>query len=252
MKRRPATRPRLLVEELERRILYSADAAALLGLSGVVQDAEVRVVEPIAPAPVAADAAATAQQSATREIIFIDSRVPDAMKLADELMQQRGDDRLFDIVMLDADKDGIAQINAILANEHDLGAIHVISHGASGAIDIGSTRLDAARLAIDGESVALWGQSLGADGDLLLYGCDVAQDAAGKAFVQSLARVTGADVAASTDATGSRSLGGDWSLEYLTGRIETSVAPSATTQQLWTGLLANVAPTPVLPRSDQQ
>ena len=166
MKRRPATRPRLLVEELERRILYSADAAALLGLSGGSRMPRCAWSSRSRLHPSLPTRPRRRSNQATREIIFIDSRVPDAMKLADELMQQRGDDRLFDIVMLDADKDGIAQINAILANEHDLGAIHVISHGASGAIDIGSTRLDAARLAIDGESVARWGQSLGADGDL--------------------------------------------------------------------------------------
>ena len=238
MKQRPAARPRLLVEELERRILYSADAAALLGLSGAIQGAEVRLLEPLATVPPVVQPSATAQQESAREIVFIDSRVPDAMKLADQLMQQRGGDRVFDIVTLDADEDGIGQIDRILASEHDLAAIHIISHGSDGAIQIGSTDLDAARLAIDAEAVAQWGKSLAKGGDLLLYGCNVAQDAAGQAFVQSLARLTGADVTASTDLTGSASIGGNWTLEFATGTIHTQFTPSTFERLQWDGVLA--------------
>ena len=97
------------------------------------------------------------------------------MTLVDELMRQRGENSTFDIVMLNSDQDGVAQIDRILANEHDLAAIHIISHGSAGAIEIGNSRLDAERLTMDADSVARWGQSLNGDGDLLLYGCEVAQ-----------------------------------------------------------------------------
>jgi hypothetical protein len=178
------------------------------------------------------------QQASAREIVFIDSRVPDAMTLAEQLMAQRGGGRRFDIVVLDADEDGIVQINRVLANEHDLAAIHIISHGDEGAVVIGRTYLDAARLAVDAESVARWGQALGADGDLLLYGCDVARDAAGEAFVQSLASLTGADVAASADTTGSVSIGGNWTLEFATGTIHTQLTPTAFERLQWEGAFA--------------
>src|SRR4249920_872723 len=221
---RPLNRPRLLVEELEPRILYSADAAALLGLDGMPGAAQLRRFDPSPMAASAPDAlqpttAPTQAAASSHEIVFIDSRVPDAMQRADELMQQRGNGRLFDIVVLQAGEDGIAQINRVLAGEHNLAAIHILSHGSDGAIEIGSTRLDAARLAVDAGSVARWGESLAAGGDLLLYGCDVAQDGRGQAFVQNLARLTGADVAASTDLTGATALGGNWQLEYHTGDI---------------------------------
>ena len=44
------------------------------------------------------------------------------------------------------------------------------------------------------------------DADLLLYGCDLAASSEGKALIERLASLTGADVAASSDATGAASL----------------------------------------------
>jgi len=46
-------------------------------------------------------------------------------------------------------------------------------------------------------------------GDILLYGCNVGAGAEGLAFVESVARLSQADVAASDDVTGSAALGGD-------------------------------------------
>ncbi len=232
-------RPRLLVEELDPRILYAADAAALLGLASGPGAAEVREFVPATqPAAVVTTATATEQAQSSREIIFIDSRVPDAMALADELMQQRGNGHSFEIVLLDAAEDGIAQINRALASEHGLAAIHVISHGSDGAIEIGSTHLDAARLAQDADHIARWGHSLGADGDLLLYGCNVARSVAGQLFVHELGELTGADMAASTNLTGQSQLGGDWRLEYRSGLVEANMVVGVPTQTAWAGLLA--------------
>ena len=223
MSHRPNDPPRMLVEELEPRILYSADAATLLGLSGVVEAAEVREVEP----PCAPDSVATVEQEPLdHEIVFVDSRVPDAMRLADDLLQQRGEGRWLEIVMLDADVDGIEQIGRTLATEQGLSAIHIISHGGTGAIEIGSTRLDAALLSANSTTLGAWGNALRADGDLLLYGCEVAQGVAGQLFIHELGRLTGADVAASDDATGHASLGGDWALEYAVGQ-SAATPPSA-------------------------
>ena len=237
MKKRSAPRRQLLVEELEPRILYSADVATLFGAGLWTPGAEVRVMEAAAPPASSPQlAVATAQQSA-REIVFIDSRVPDAMQLADELMQQRGNGRTFDIVMLNAAEDGIAQINRVLAGEHDLAAIHIISHGSAGALQLGSSLLDADELSRNSAAVTAWGRALSADGDLLLYGCDVGQGVVGRAFIGQLAQLTGADVAASNNRTGSAASGGDWTLEVRAGAIETAVALDAAEQGAFAGAL---------------
>jgi Ca2+-binding RTX toxin-like protein len=59
----------------------------------------------------------------------------------------------------------------------------------------------------------------------------------GQALLTTLSTLTGADVAASDDLTGHRSLGGDWDLEYTAGRIEAGVAFSISAQQSWMGRL---------------
>ena len=42
-----------------------------------------------------------------------------------------------------------------------------------------------------------------------------------------MSRLTGADIAASSDLTGSAGLGGDWELEYATGSIEADAIASS-------------------------
>jgi hypothetical protein len=49
--------------------------------------------------------------------------------------------------------------------------------------------------------------------------------------------LTGADVAASDDLTGSTQLGGDWELEYRSGQVESGVIGEAVVLKNWTGTL---------------
>jgi hypothetical protein len=69
----------------------------------------------------------------------------------------------------------------------------------------------------------------------------VAGSAEGKSLVNALGRLTGADVSASDDLTGSEQQGGDWILEYRVGEIDTDVIVSISAQLDWRGTLA--APT---------
>ena len=73
------------------------------------------------------------------------------------------------------------------------------------------------------------------DADLLIYGCDVAGSDQGREMVETLAALTGADVAASTDRTGNETLGGDWALEYEAGDIEAQIVFSSELRQSWRG-----------------
>ncbi len=57
-------------------------------------------------------------------------------------------------------------------------------------------------------------------------------------MLATLSLLTGADVAASTDTTGHAFFGGDWELEYATGRVETGLAFSHHVQQNWSHVLA--------------
>ncbi|HEX2826786.1 MAG TPA: Ig-like domain-containing protein [Burkholderiales bacterium] len=226
-------RARLLVEEVEPRILHSADAAALVPVPAAAQLVEVRVVDP-APALPAAEPIQTSESR--RELVIVDGAVGDYQALVDAL--QAGRDTPLDVYVLDPAADGVRQIGEILAARRDVAAVHLVSHGSAGALELGSTVLDSAALQRDRDSIAAWRDALAADADFLIYGCDVASGAQGQAFVGALAALTGADVAASTDLTGSAARGGDWTLEYSAGRIDAAQLSAAA----WQGTLANEAP----------
>ncbi len=101
-----------------------------------------------------------------------------------------------------------------------------------------ATKLNFDSLLKNATQIKGWGRALSADADILIYGCDVAQQRSGKALIDALARLTGADVAASEDLTGAADLGGDWDLEYRTGGIETPLAISTAEQFSYSGTLA--------------
>jgi glucose/arabinose dehydrogenase len=124
------------------------------------------------------------------------------------------------VLVLNAQQSGLDQITTALASYQNLDAVHLISHGTAGQLQLGSDTLDRASLGTNQASIQSWGQALSAQGDILIYGCNVAADGNGQALIQSLAQITGADVAASTDVTGQAALGGDSDLEVTTGTIE--------------------------------
>ncbi|ANG63895.1 hypothetical protein A8C75_16365 [Marinobacterium aestuarii] len=129
-------------------------------------------------------------------------------------------DRDIKVFVLDAERNGVEQISSILDYFENVAAIHLLSHGAAGALFLGNTKLNSQQLKTNQQQLKRWGNALSPDGDLLLYGCDVADGELGLAFVEQLSDVTGADVAASQDDTGNLP-GADWDLESTTGVIET-------------------------------
>ena len=106
----------------------------------------------------------------------------------------------------------------------DLDAIHIVSHGNIGELSLGNTKLNQNTLDSYADDLISWQDSIADDGDILLYGCNVAANTVGKEFVEELSQYTAADVLASTDLTGNEDLRGDWDLEYATGDIEESLA----------------------------
>ena len=105
--------------------------------------------------------------------------------------------------------DGISQIEKIAKDYKNLDSIQIVSHGNSGALAIGSTELTNHNLSHYQTSLSEIGRSLSSDGDLLIYGCNLAASENGEKLINGIAEYTLADVAASTDLTGSSDLGGD-------------------------------------------
>lgn len=131
-----------------------------------------------------------------------------------------------ELVLLHGDRDGVQQIREHLAGRSGIREIHLVSHGTAGEFQLGSKRLNAETMKSASDDLRSWGDALENGADILVYGCDVAGNAAGESLVRGLAALTGADVAASVDRTGNVSQQGDWDLEYQVGRIDTGLALS--------------------------
>ena len=128
----------------------------------------------------------------------------------------------------------------MLSQYSDIQAVHIISHGSQGSITLGDASLNTDTLDAYSALLQSWEGSLSQDADILLYGCSVGEGDAGTAFIDHLADLTGADVAASDDATGSDAWNGDWDLEVSQGLIETEVAIDATGRETYQVTLADI------------
>jgi VCBS repeat-containing protein len=166
--------------------------------------------------------------------VFIDSRVKDKELLISQFAPGT------EYQVLDANRDGIEQLVTALSGQSGYDSIQIISHGAPGSITIGSTVLNNSSLDFYAAELALLGNALTENGDLLLYGCNVAAGDQGQHFIETLSQMTGADVAASDDPTGGTAAGGNWALEVQTGAVD----QTATVDALNYGyLLSNSIPT---------
>lgn len=230
-------RRRVVFEELESRLLMSADlnplATDTLLAGPAASGAEFRAIAtPSEAVVISAEPAATRRHA---ELAFVDAGTPDHDRLVAGMRETAlGAGRELEMVLIGRDDDGLRVITETLAARAGLDAVHIVSHGEAGMVQLGRARLDVVTLAAHATQIKAWGEALNAQADLLIYGCDVAATAEGRALVDALARLTGADVAASEDPTGSVELGGNWTLEYRSGAIE--AAPLGADG--WRGLLA--------------
>ena len=142
------------------------------------------------------------------------------------------------VVKLDPFEDGLNQIARVLFNLKDLDSIHIVSHGSEGALQLGSTILNAGNIYDYLQQLSTIGSSLNVNGNIFIYGCSVAAGTDGQAFIQALAQLTKSDIAASSNITGSTALGGDWILESATGQINSTSFFQNTTSEEFQGTLS--------------
>lgn len=167
------------------------------------------------------------------EVVFIDAGVEDLDTLLADLFSADQRQRDIDVVLLDADQDGIQQISSYLDRRSGIDAVHIISHGDGLGIQLGDVRLDSNSASGYAGQIASWADAMDVDADLLIYGCNLASTSTGQDLLASIAALCGCDVAASDDITGASELEGDWELEYQTGTIDTAIAISAAAQAQW-------------------
>jgi len=192
---------------------------------------------------VADDSVSADVEQSTVELIIVDAAVADGESLIEEI-QAADESREFEVVILEEGVSGVDQITQILNDRKEIDALHIVSHGDDGQIHLGTDTLSGETVDDQKEKVGMWASALSDDADILLYGCDVAATEEGQLFVETFAAMTGADVAASVDTTGTENYYGDWDLEHTVGAVETTsaVAHGAVDGSSWRGILADEAP----------
>jgi len=250
----PAVKPAPLLMALEPRIVYDASVAAagaaqhhtdihahVAGARPTIEHArQMLAVESDHGAEPRLNTLARSFTQANRDagtdsrahqVVFIDSSVANYRQLISGLPQGTA------YVVLDSRSDGLAQMAQYLQQHPGVDAIHLVSHGENGAIQVGATWLTQGDFSAYKGELAQIGAAVRPGGDFLIYGCDVAQSADGKALVQQIASASHLNVAASTDATGTAALGGNWTLEYDAGAVHTAVIFSRAAEQQYGALL---------------
>lgn len=198
------------LSELESRLMLAGDAAT-------------------APAE-AVEVLSVAQSEAT-DIVFVDESVDDFSDLVE------GIDPSAELILLSSDRGGIEQITEILANRTNVKSVHLVAHGEEGRIVLGNQSVSEETLVQEQAKIQQWRAALTQDADVLLYSCHTGSGLSGRSFLTRLAELSGADVAASTDLTGSERGGGDWDLEASIGSINTGILISEPTRQQYQGTL---------------
>ncbi len=231
-----------MLEPLEPRLLFSADAASLLATYDVVSSPAEPAVDilhssqlnSIANSAVADTHPALA--GSELELVIVDRAVEDADWIAKRLATEQGAERI--VVFIDTSSDGIDQISRIMETHENVSRVLLFSHGSDAQLQLGTTNLDMNELLQRAEQISRWSSSLSQGADILIYGCDLVTSADGEAFATLLGELTRANIAASDDLTGSADLGGDWTLEFTTGVIDAEPQDAAAILQDYTGVFA--------------
>ena len=108
--------------------------------------------ENVAPLAIPNDLAGTNVQ--VTEVVFLSENVTGY----EELMASISGDanRHVDVVVLDGQENGIEAITQALANYSNLGAIHIVSHGTEGKINLGNTWLSSDSLEGYAGDISSW------------------------------------------------------------------------------------------------
>src|SRR5512147_3344236 len=122
------------------------------------------------------DALSTLDVSAARqEVVFLSPSVQDYQQLLDGISPN------VEVHILDPARDGVQQMADILAGRHNIDAIHLIGDGTDAEMHLGSSFLT--QESISTQYAGLFqqiGQSLSANSDLMIYGCDFGHGDAGQ------------------------------------------------------------------------
>ena len=148
-------------ESLEPRVLFDAVPDATFVLP---------VAEADAGLSAQFETIQNADSESPRELILVDAGVEDSQQLISEILQGKSDS-ILEIRIIDSNTDGVQQITQILEDtDYQYDAIHIVSHGDEGEVNLGNTTLSNESLSRYTDRLSKWADALTDDADLLFYG----------------------------------------------------------------------------------
>ncbi|MEQ1680379.1 MAG: DUF4347 domain-containing protein, partial [Nitrospira sp.] len=175
-----ASQPKLSLLSLESRLMFDAAAGATAAEVNQDQVAQEQAESAMsgedggAPTAVEQDSQDLLQAivsyspgESTTEVVFVDPTVPNYQELLGGL------DPNIEVIMLTGGQDGMEQMAAALSGRTGIDAIHIISHGAEGQLQLGTGTLTLESMSGQyADELAAIRQSLSESADLLVYGCN--------------------------------------------------------------------------------
>lgn len=167
----------------------------------------------------------------TAAIAFVDATLPDLETLLAGLAGK------VETHLLNRDQDGLVQMADYLDGKEAISALHLIAHGAPGQLFLGNSTVDREKLQKSRAEIEAIANALAEDGELLIYGCEVAAQRKGRLFIDTLMGMTGLKISAATGKVGSAEMGGTWQLDAgNTISVQSLEIPA------WQGTLVNTPP----------
>src|SRR5258708_5371372 len=130
------------------------------------------------------------------QLAFVDPTVADVEFLLRNLQPNVA------AILLTGSEPAPLQMARALAGREDIEAIHVIAHGRPGEVSFGSGLLSVETIDGHRDDLAAIGRALAAEGEIRLWVCNAAEGERGAAFIDAIARATGAEVAAASGLVG--------------------------------------------------
>jgi len=195
--------PSFHVETMEQRILFSADAALTsLDLTPELQTELVRLQHSEHMDSAEQDALSSGHTNSNvfspRELYIVDSALPEAKEqLTDSVLNEN---EHVSVAVVDAHSDVLTQISEILAKQHDLSALHLVSHRSDGMLELGGQSVGTLDLLARANEITQWRDALAPNAEFQLHSSASEQDANDTKFIDTMARLTGASVSASSSA----------------------------------------------------
>ena len=142
-------------------------------------------------------------------IVILDPTIPDSQHIAQGIKPGTA------TYILKSQPDAIEQITTILAQHIGIASLHIITHGDSGNLYLGTTELNSSNIQNYSHQLQQWRNSLTDNANIILYGCSVAARDRGHQLLTQLHQLTGANISANPHPTGNSKKGGTWDIPQL-------------------------------------